>query len=111
MVGKEHTYNYYSSFSFSTPRSFSRARFVRELVDVSEKNEKKNKAASVYISYYTCVECGKDVMAYFASSSNYSNTFLVSAFTISLYNSIVTQPTMLGLIRAIYTRINKTRLK
>ena len=36
-----------------------------------------------YISYYTCVECGKDVMSYFASSSSYSNTFLVSAFTIS----------------------------
>ena len=35
-----------------------------------------------YISY-TCVECGKDVMPYFASSSSYSNTFLVSAFTIS----------------------------
>ena len=35
-----------------------------------------------YISY-TCVECGKDVMSYFASSSSYSNTFLVSAFTIS----------------------------
>ena len=33
-----------------------------------------------YISY-TCVEYGKDVMSYFASSSSYSNTFLVSAFT------------------------------
>ena len=32
---------------------------------------------------YTCVECGKDVMSYLASSSSYSNTFLVSAFTIS----------------------------
>ena len=32
---------------------------------------------------YTCVECGKDVMSYFASSSSYSNTFLVLAFTIS----------------------------
>ena len=30
-----------------------------------------------------CVECGNDVMSYFASSSSYSNTFLVSAFTIS----------------------------
>ena len=35
-----------------------------------------------YISY-TCVECGKEVMSYFASSSSYSNTFLVSTFTIS----------------------------
>ena len=33
--------------------------------------------------HFTCVECGKDVMSYFASSSSYSNTFLVSAFTIS----------------------------
>lgn len=24
---------------------------------------------------YTCVECGKDVLSYCASSSNYSNTF------------------------------------
>ena len=32
---------------------------------------------------YTCVECGKDVMSYLASSLSYSNTFLVSAFTIS----------------------------
>ena len=32
---------------------------------------------------YTCVERGGDVMSYFASSSSYSNTFLVSAFTIS----------------------------
>ena len=30
-----------------------------------------------------CVECGKDVMSYFASSSSYSNTFLDPAFTIS----------------------------
>ena len=35
-----------------------------------------------YISY-TCVECGEDVMSYFASSSSYPFTFLVSAFTIS----------------------------
>jgi len=27
--------------------------------------------------WYTCVECGKDVMSYFASSSSYSNTVLV----------------------------------
>ena len=32
---------------------------------------------------YTCVERGGDVMSYFASSSSYWNTFLVSAFTIS----------------------------
>ena len=30
-----------------------------------------------------CVKYGKDVMSYFASSSSYSNTFVVSAFTIS----------------------------
>ena len=35
-----------------------------------------------YISY-TNAECGNDVMSYFASSSSYLNTFLVSAFTIS----------------------------
>ena len=29
-------------------RSFSRARFARELADVFEKNEKKNKTSSVY---------------------------------------------------------------
>ena len=31
---------------------------------------------------YTSVECGKDVKSYFACSLSYSNTFLVSAFTI-----------------------------
>ena len=30
------------------PRSFSRARFARELADVFEKNEKENKTTSVY---------------------------------------------------------------
>ena len=47
-----------------------------------------------YISY-TCVECGKDVMSYFASSSSYSNTFLVSAFTIS-QKSCKQQPPVFG---------------
>ena len=30
------------------PRSFSRARFARELADVFEKNEEENKTTSVY---------------------------------------------------------------
>ena len=30
-----------------------------------------------------CVEYGKDMMSYFASSSSYLNTLLVSAFTVS----------------------------
>ena len=37
---------------------------------------------SFYISY-TCVECSKELISYFASSSSYSNTFLVMAFAIS----------------------------
>ena len=36
-----------------------------------------------YISWKTYVECSQDVMSCSASSSSYSNTFLVSAFTIS----------------------------
>ena len=35
-------------FLSRAPRSFSRARFARELANVFEKNEKKNKKTSVY---------------------------------------------------------------
>ena len=35
-------------FLSRAPRSFSRARFARELADVFEKNEQKNKTMSVY---------------------------------------------------------------
>ena len=35
-------------FLSRAPRSFLRAHFARELTDVFEKNEKKNKTMSVY---------------------------------------------------------------
>ena len=46
-------------------------------------NYLQNKTPRLYHIRRTCVERGKDAMSYFARSSSYSNTFLVSAFTIS----------------------------
>ena len=44
VVGKEENRHFLSRAA----RSFLRAQFARELADVFEKNEKKNKAMSVY---------------------------------------------------------------
>ena len=43
-MGKEENRHFLSR----APRSFLRAQFARELADVFEKNEKKNKTTSVY---------------------------------------------------------------